>query len=253
MCAQHRDTTDLREELAQRPLARRTRQLRRIARAADSYGLVLVLIFLDYIAMSALDGNPWGRVITASLLGATLLVALHTSSASRRLMIFGALCVALGALTALLGALSPAYQNIGQLGPAVSGLLLVVAMVVIVRRVSTHSIVTVETVLGAIDVYLLAGMTFALIYAGLDVLGPVPFFAGVPHATANDFLFFSYTTLTTVGYGNLVPAGNVGMTMAMVEALFGQIFLVIVVARLVSLWGQARPHRESRLPRDEAP
>lgn len=253
MGAQHLDKTNLREELAQRPLERGTRRLRELARAADSYGLVLGLIFLDYIAASALDNNPWGRVITAFLLGATILVALHTSSASRRLMIIGALCFALGVLTALIGALWPAYQNIGQLGPVISGLLLVVAMVVIVRRIVAHTVVTVQTVLGAIDVYLLIGMVFALLYAGLDIISPAPFFVGTPHATTNDFLFFSYTTLTTVGYGNLIPQSNVGMTMAMVEALFGQIYLVIVVARLVSLWGQARPGRENRLPGDGAP
>lgn len=75
----------------------------------------------------------------------------------------------------------------------------------------------------------------------IGLVGGAPFFAGQAHATANDYLFFSYTTLTTVGYGNLVPAGSVGQTFAMLEALFGQIYLVIVVARLVSLWGQQRP------------
>ncbi len=253
MGAQHLDKTNLREELAQRPLERATRRLRTLARAADSYGLVLGLIFLDYIAASALDDKPWGRVVTAFLLGTTILVALHTSSASRRLMIIGAVCFVLGVVIALIGALWPAYQNVGQLGPVISGLLLVVAMVVIVRRIIAHTVVTVQTVLGAIDVYLLAGMIFALLYAGLDIISPVPFFVGVSHATTNDFLFFSYTTLTTVGYGNLIPQSNVGMTMAMVEALFGQIYLVIVVARLVSLWGQVRPRHESGQPRDSAP
>jgi len=253
MGAQHLDKTNLREELAQRPPERGMRRLRELARAADSYGLVLILIFLDYIAASALDDKPWGRVVTAFLLGATILVALHTSSASRRTMVIGVVCFALGFLTALIGVLWPGHQNIGQLGPVISGLLLVVAMVVIVRRIIAHTVVTVQIVLGAIDVYLLAGMIFALIYAGLDIISPVPFFVGTPRASTNDFLFFSYTTLTTVGYGNLIPASNVGMTMAMVEALFGQIYLVIVVARLVSLWGQVRPHQEGRLPRDGAP
>jgi Ion channel len=227
---------------------RKQRRLGTVARSVDSYGLVLGLIFLDYIAASALDDNPWGRVITAFLLGTTLLVALHTSSAGRGLMLLGALFLAIDTLSAVIGALLPVGTKFGLLGPVVGGLLLVIAAVVIIRRIITHRIVTARTVLGAIDVYLLIGMIFALIFAGLDALGPAPFFAGVPHATSNDYLFFSYSTLTTVGYGNLVPAGSVGSTLAMVEALFGQIYLVIVVARLVSLWGQERPRMGAQRP-----
>ena len=55
----------------------------------------------------------------------------------------------------------------------------------------------------------------------------------------SDFLFFSYTTLTTTGYGNLVPAGTVGQSVAVLEMLLGQIFLVTLVAGLVSLWRPA--------------
>ena len=53
--------------------------------------------------------------------------------------------------------------------------------------------------------------------------------------------YYSFVTLTTVGYGNLVPASNLGQTLAMLEAMLGQVYLVIVVSRLVSLWGRAVP------------
>src|SRR5262249_59285017 len=71
----------------------------------------------------------------------------------------------------------------------------------------------------------------------------------------SDFLFFSFTTLTTVGYGNLIPAGPLGQALAMVEALLGQIYLVVIVARSVSLWGQDRPAvgpRQHSAPQDPA-
>ena len=66
-------------------------------------------------------------------------------------------------------------------------------------------------------------------------------FAGGAHAAPRDYMFFSYTTLTTTGYGNLVPAGDIGQILAVFEMLIGQIFLVTLVARLVSLW---RPSSE---------
>ncbi len=110
-----------------------------------------------------------------------------------------------------------------------------------------HERVTTETVLGAVCVYLLLGFSFALLFMAIGYVSSLPFFTGQLHATASQYLFFSYSTLTTVGYGNLVPAGSVGQTFAMLEALVGQIYLVIVVARLVSLWGPSRPTR-SRPP-----
>ena len=63
-----------------------------------------------------------------------------------------------------------------------------------------------------------------------------PFFGSGVSVKGGDFLFFSFTTLTTTGYGNLVPAGQPGKMFAGLEMLMGQIFLVTLVAGLVSLW-----------------
>ena len=134
------------------------------------------------------------------------------------------------------------------------GLLLIVTPVTILRRIASHPVITTETVLGAICVYLLIGFCFAFIYMAMAFFTGIPFFQEQSTASANDYLFFSYSTLTTVGYGNLVPAGHLGQTFAVLEALFGQIFLVIIVARLVSLWGQERPPSNFRRPiRRESP
>ena len=75
-----------------------------------------------------------------------------------------------------------------------------------------------------------------------------PFFEGVAHPGGSDFLFFSYTTLTTTGYGNLVPGGQPGQMLAGLEMMIGQIFLVTLVAGLVSLWrpGEGLRQRQAR-------
>lgn len=236
-----------RDEAAARP-GYRIRWLDQLARSTDSYGLVMILIFLDYIATSALSSDSWGRVITVVLLGTTLVITLHTSRAHRSLMLLGWISLVANTIAAVISALLPPGARYNLLGPAIGGFLLVFAPIVIVRRVVTHEVVTAETILGALDVYLLFGMIFALVFAGIDIFSSGPFFVGVPHAQASDYLFFSYSTLTTVGYGNLVPAGKLGQALAMVEALSGQIYLVILVARLVSLWGQARPKRQNQSP-----
>jgi hypothetical protein len=215
--------------------------LRKLTRPADSFGLVLVLLLLDYVAISAVTASAWGRVIIAALLGATLLFALRTARARRIWQALAAIYLLVSTLVTLISVFVRGSENFSQRVSIAGGLLLIVTPFAIVRRVSTHKVVTNETVLGAVCVYLLLGFSFTFVYAAIGFLSSAPFFAGQPAATANAYLFFSYSTLTTVGYGNLVPAGNVGQTFAMLEALFGQIYLVIVVARLVSLWGQERP------------
>jgi hypothetical protein len=94
--------------------------------------------------------------------------------------------------------------------------------------------------LGALAAYLMLGMAFGFAYRGVAFLQPGPFFAGSGDAALPDALFFSFVTLTTTGYGDLVPAGNPGRSLAVLEALTGQLFLVTAVAKVVEAW---RPRR----------
>jgi hypothetical protein len=118
-------------------------------------------------------------------------------------------------------------------------LLLMVTPVVILNRILRHSTVNIETVAGAIDVYVILGLIFSSLYRSIAAIAGTPFFAQTNHASANQFLYFSFATLTTVGYGDLTAATNFARSVVVIEALMGQIFLVTLVARLVSL--MARP------------
>jgi hypothetical protein len=99
-------------------------------------------------------------------------------------------------------------------------------------------------VLGAIAAYLMAGMAFAFAYRALGALQSGPLFGSQGEGSFSQDLFFSFTTLTTTGYGNLVPATNPGQTLAVSEMLIGQLFLVTAVAKVVSTWrpGHDRGH-----------
>lgn len=79
-------------------------------------------------------------------------------------------------------------------------------------------------------------MAFAFAYRVLGAVQASPFFGANGDGTVSQDLFFSFVTLTTTGYGNLVPAGNPGQSLAMLEALMGQLFLVTAVAKIVSAW-----------------
>lgn len=94
----------------------------------------------------------------------------------------------------------------------------------------------------------MVGMGFAFAYRALGALQAGPFFGSQGEGPFPQYLFFSFTTLTTTGYGNLVPDANPGQTLAVLEMLIGQLFLVTAVARVVSTWqpgqGRGRPPTE---------
>ena len=97
-----------------------------------------------------------------------------------------------------------------------------------------------------LSLYVLIGMVFGFVYGAIDQFGGDPFFAGGKTATVSHCLYFSLTTLATVGYGDFVARTNLGHTLAVFEALIGQIYLVTVVSLIVSNLGRPRAARRSR-------
>jgi hypothetical protein len=207
---------------------------------AGRYGFVLALILLDYVALSLLSGETaaWAGVVAQISLGVTLIVTLVAAQVHGRWLLIAAFFV-FASLLALGGAALLHSEILSNVVYVTGALLVIVTPILILRDVAEHTVVTTDTVMGAACAYLLFGICFALIYGTVGQFMPNGFF-GVGKSPTSDFLFFSFTTLTTVGYGNLIPATPVGQSLAMVEALSGQIYLVVVVARLVSIWGQER-------------
>jgi hypothetical protein len=80
------------------------------------------------------------------------------------------------------------------------------------------------------------GMMFAAFYAAIKYLGGGGFFANGQPANTQTFQYFSFSTLTTLGYGDFTSADNGGRAVAVLEAMTGQIFLATLVARLVSAY-----------------
>jgi len=129
----------------------------------------------------------------------------------------------------------------------VSALLYLVAPFAVVRDIATRRDVDQEAVLGAIAAYLIVGMCFAFTYRAVGAVQPTPFFGTAGAGDMSDALFFSFVTLTTTGYGNLVPASNPGQSLAVMEAVLGQLFLVTAVAKIITAW-KPRRWRSSEEP-----
>jgi voltage-gated potassium channel Kch len=122
----------------------------------------------------------------------------------------------------------------------VSALLYFVAPLAVLRDIGSRLVVDQETVLGAIAAYLIAGMFFAYAYRAIGILQTTPFFGADGPGDVSQVLFFSFVTLTTTGYGDLVPATNPGQTLAIAEAVLGQLFLVTAVAKIITAWKPKR-------------
>ncbi|MBO0688934.1 MAG: hypothetical protein J2P40_05080 [Candidatus Dormibacteraeota bacterium] len=214
----------------------------RLVGGKDRYGVVLVLIIVLIVVLASGQDQIWTRPGGLGLASAVLLYTLATSGARGRVFVgvlFGlAIILALSIGEASVsGKSTPGITDLFMLG------LVIVTQVVIARRVVSHPVVSFNTIAGALCIYLLVGFCFATIFRLLPALGLGPFFT-TPHTSTLDFLWFSYVTLTTVGYGDLIPLTGVGKMLAVTEALLGQIYLVTVVALLVTNIG--RPRRRSR-------
>ena len=92
-----------------------------------------------------------------------------------------------------------------------------------------------KRVQGAIVVYLLASLAFSLIYHSMYLLGPAKAFSGLVGSHRKEFLYFSLCTLTTDGYGDIIPVTSLARSFSNLEALIGQLYPAILIARLVSL------------------
>jgi hypothetical protein len=224
---------------------------RRAERVRDAFGLVLFLILATYVLASVVSNHGWGAVLLAITSSAASLVALTSSHAPRR-VVRGAALVA--GLTVLLAAVSAVFG--GRLGISVASflqiLLLAVAMAAVLQRVLTAGVVSSRTILGAISVYTALGILFTWAYGLIDRIEGGGFFGEGVETHTGDFIFFSYTTLTTTGYGDLVPASQVGHMVSGLEMMIGQIFLVTLVAGLVSLWRPGEGLLRRRESRQEA-
>jgi hypothetical protein len=205
----------------------------------NSYGLVLLLVVVTYIvSISVTEAEAASIVLTVQL--ATVWLALRTSQASKYVRGVADVVLGLAALVAV-GSFF-VHGPGGQLGAifSISCLLYLIAPFAIVRHLLLRQQIDRETLLGAVTAYLLLGMFFAFVYRALGELGSVPFFGSAGRGTLSQDLFFSFVTMTTVGYGNLVPAANPGQALAVVEAVTGQLFLVVAVGKVVSSITPAR-------------
>jgi hypothetical protein len=197
-------------------------------------GLLLITLIAVYL-LSALSSGRLTQALQAALFLTVTLLALEGSVLPprvKRLARWGAVS---GSAVAIV---------LAQLGGAPgrgaadiwTGVLLLLTVVIIVDLVLRMDSVTVQSIYAALSAYLLIGLMFAAFYGAIDNLTITDFFANGQTADTQTYQYFSFTTLTTLGYGDFTAAESFGRAVAVIEALTGQVFLATLIARLVSAW-----------------
>ncbi len=198
------------------------------------YGAVLVLtLAMTTFALSAADGRGT-RMIQLVVAGSALLAAMLTSGARpdvRRAtmavlgstLVLVAVAAAAGAPPGVLALSATAVANAATIAVIVGGL---------VRLVAERG-VGVQAVLGALAVYLLVGLTFGFLIGALATGGADNYFEQGTDGTQSQRVYFSFTALTTTGFGDLTARAPGGRALSVLEMLIGQLYLVTVIATLV--------------------
>ena len=199
----------------------------------DHFGLVLGLLVLSYL-MPALGGSSTLRLLEASFAVVALWLALHASATGPRVRL-GAAVMLLAALIAVVIITQSVADNTARgLGELWFVIVFLLTLIAVLRRVLIHEEVTLETLCGALAAYILLGMMFSSVYGAMADLGNQQLFVQVADPSIPVRQYFSFTTLTTLGYGDVTAATDIGRAVAILEAICGQIFLVTLIARLVA-------------------
>ena len=223
-------------------------------RLSERYVLALVLLLISLVYTMAMPEGEWEGVGSIVLQSIALFATLAAAQADRRIMAGLAVILVLAPLLAIAqaafgGGDGPEYVRLGSLVIVLLSLPLVA--VGLFEQVRARGMVTLHTMTGVLVAYLLLMSAFAYGYSVIGELASEPFFAqGAEWDTLGDYLYFSVITITTVGFGDLSPAGDLGRSLSAAEALIGQIYVVTIVAAIVANVGRKRSDRGG--PPDQA-
>ena len=214
-------------------------------RFLDRFGLVLAFTVASVVLLSLVDLSEVRSdrlqqvvaVVTATLTVLALIMAMRAAGVRRRVrrlmeiaMVIG---LALSVLIIVLDSSRADAEASGGFPPLFPLVLSLLAPIFVARRLLTHQRISVATLLGAVSVYLLIAVAFFYSFMTVEVLQSGDFF-GKPQPTS-DLMYFSLSTITTVGYGDLVAVAQPGRLLANTEAVLGQLYLVTFVGFLIGV------------------
>jgi Ion channel len=198
------------------------------------YGAVLLCATAALVFLVVAPASDWARAVALALEGLALSIAVATAAARPRVRRERAVLIGVAAALLVAGVATGIVPPEGAaalsaLAGTGASLALVGGLIRLVRR---HG-VTLQAVAGALAIYLQLGLIFAWLIGFVAHVSDAPYFAQGGDGTQADRVYFSFTVMTTTGFGDLTAAQPVGRGIAVLEMLGGQLYLVTVIGVLV--------------------
>jgi len=206
--------------------------------------LILLIVIAPFLRV-----NVIGQTLLLIIVIAVLISGINSVSNSRKFFliscILGAPWVIVSFVTTISGKLHPEFYE-----ALFGSIFFIYTTVLIFSHVLKDKRVTADTLYGAICVYILLGITWSFFYVLESTIFPGAYSFVPQHYVDNildwpDFVYYSFVTLTTLGYGDITPITQPSRTLAFIEAIVGQVYLAIIVARLVAMYISHSPRSEA--------
>ncbi len=198
------------------------------------YGIVFLLTLAVVVFVIAAPSADWARAVALAIEGAALVVAVATARERKQVRYRNAVAVgsAMFAVIVLVGVGAVSGELTALVGAVVTAAVPVMILRGVVRLMREQG-VTVQAVAGALAIYLSVGLLFAWIISCIAHVDSVPYFAQHTSGTDGERVYFSFTVLTTTGFGDFSAATPAGRALAVIEMLTGQLYLVTVIGLLI--------------------
>lgn len=200
-----------------------------------SFFIVILMVVAVYLLAESYAGDDWSSIPINLLVYGAVLISIRGIGASVRVFNVHVAVMVPGMVLTIAGVLTDSGWLLGPPN-ALTSILAVSSLVMILRFVLTQRRVNSNVIFAAVSVYLLIGIVFATVFSWLTYINEDAFTPAQDVGTGDSALFYySFVTLTTLGFGDIAPASEGARALTVVEALIGQIYLVVLIARLVAM------------------
>jgi Ion channel len=208
------------------------------------FTVLLLTILLLLVSQPIFAGHAVAQTFVTASLSLVLLAALYAFRTARTYFTIALILIvpSIGCRVALQFTANPTLEIVGGLS---SCLFLSVTVFALVSRLFIVRSVTLDTISAAICAYLLMGVAWAYAFAVVELSSPGSFSAALFQrapgnlapllASLHSFIYYSFVCLTTTGFGDIAPVSEGARTLSVMESIVGQLYMAILIARLVSL------------------
>ncbi len=203
----------------------------------SKYLILLLSLLTMMLTFPLMDELAFGKFVFVLFFLFTLVGIFYGLKGNRSVLIF----MLIGLLIFCINLAEIHFKQLDMLSRVISILFYVYAIILLCKDIYTSKQVTSDILLGSICVYLLIGVCFALIFMILQLLNVNTLIhqaSALPIHNPGDFYYFSFITLATVGFGDIIAQTGFAKSVAMLEGIVGIFYIAIMVARLVSVFKQ---------------